>query len=121
MSLIRSLIGFIFAILLVGFALANRQDTTLIYSPLHEPLTVPLYLITLLFLALGFVLGAVLTWLNGAPNRKTRRQQRKKIKELEKELDHINNDPKSKPPAPAAEIFPALPARHTTATDLRDE
>lgn len=109
MDLIRNIIGFTIAIALIAFAVSNRQDTTLIYSPVHDALTVPLYLITLLFLGLGFVLGAFMVWVNGGSVRKSRRHQKKQIKALEKELEGIKSAPKQNTDAPAQELFPALP------------
>jgi len=110
MAFFRTIFGFVLAITLTGFAIANRQETTLIYSPVHEPLNVPLYLITLIFLALGFILGGMVVWMNNAPTRKVKRQQRKTIKSLEKELGSLqtksSNDLK-----PDSEFFPALPVK----------
>ncbi len=108
MAFFRTIFGFIIAVLLIGFAVSNRQGTTLVYSPIHDPLEVPLYLIALIFLASGFILGAVVVWMNSAGVRKVKRQQRKTIKALEKELGTLqtksSNDPK-----PDSEFFPALP------------
>ena len=110
MSLIKNIFGIIFAIALVAFAISNRQDTTLIYSPVHEAMTVPLYFITLIFLGAGFLLGAATVWLNSGHIRKTKRQQKRQIKALEKELENIKTTPKiEKTATPADELFPALP------------
>lgn len=108
MTLIRTIFGFILAIALVAFAVANRQTATLVYSPVHDTLDVPLYLIALLFMALGFILGSVTVWINSGKTRRIKRQQRKTIKELEKELEKIGSaDPKiTEPPS---DFFPALP------------
>lgn len=108
MGFIKTIFGFVLAAFLVAFAVSNRQDTTLIYSPVHDPLNVPLYLLALLFMATGFVLGGTVVWLNGSKTRRLKRQQRKTIKELEKELEKIETtDPKIV--QPASEFFPALP------------
>ncbi len=112
MAFFRTIFGFIIAILLIGFAIANRQETALIYSPIHEPLNVPLYLISLIFLAIGFILGGLIVWMNNAPTRKVKRQQRKTIKALEKELSTAQNKTESAD-TPASEFFPALPQQNT--------
>ena len=113
MAFFRTIFGFIIAVLLIGFAVSNRQATTLIYSPIHDPLEVPLYLIALIFLATGFILGGLIVWTNSAPTRKVKRQQRKTIKALEKELGTLqtksSNDRK-----PDSEFFPALPAKENS-------
>ncbi|MEM7651006.1 MAG: LapA family protein [Pseudomonadota bacterium] len=114
MSLIRAILGFIMALALTGFAVSNRQDTTLIYSPLHDPLEVPLYLIALLFMAAGFILGAMAVWFNGAKTRKLKRQQRKTIKTLEKELSEIKKTQLESEKQPPSEFFPALPEQQNS-------
>lgn len=111
MAFLRAIFGFIIAILLIGFAVANRQATTLVYSPVHEPLEIPLYLITLIFMAIGFILGGLAVWINSAPTRKVKRQQRKTIKELEKELETLQTKNDQTPAPPDSEFFPALPAQ----------
>ena len=110
MSLIRNIFGILIAAIVIAFAVSNRQDTTLIYSPVHEPLEVPLYLITLLFLAIGFMFGGFVVWLNSAPTRRVKRQQRKHIVELEKELQSAKSKPANND-APAQELFPAFPSK----------
>ena len=108
MNFIRTIFGFILAIALVAFAVSNRQNAELVYSPVHNTLDVPLYLIALLFMALGFVLGGFTVWINSGKTRRLKRQQRKTIRELEKELKKVENtDPKIA--APPSDFFPALP------------
>ena len=109
MGFIKNIFGILFAIALIAFAISNRQDTTLIYSPVHDAMTVPLYFITLLFLGAGFLLGAVTVWLNSGHIRKTKRQQKRQIKALEKELENVKSTPQKETTAPAQEFFPALP------------
>lgn len=110
MNFIRTIFGTILAIALVVFAVANRQQAELVYSPIHDPLQVPLYLITLIFMALGFSLGGFTVWMNAGKNRRLGRQQRKTIKELEKELKKIEEaDPKFH--EPPSDFFPALPQK----------
>ncbi|MCB1720971.1 MAG: LapA family protein [Alphaproteobacteria bacterium] len=109
MGFIRAIFGFIIAIALVAFAVSNRQNIALNYSPVHDPLEIPLYLLTLLFMALGFIFGALIMWLNTAPTRRRSRQQRKTIKALEKELANAQNKKTSPANVPPSELFPTLP------------
>lgn len=115
MSMIRNITGFLLAAALVAFALFNRGDVNVIYSPVNEPLILPLYLIVLGMFAFGFMIGGIVVWLNMAPERRTRRQQNKKIKALEKELKaaHDHHDPA--PAKPPSDFFPALPKRISSA------
>lgn len=109
MGLIRALTGSIVVIVTVGFAMMNRQDVSVDWSPFHEPLSLPLFAICLGIGALGFLLGALVMWLNGGHVRREKRRQRKEIKALEKELGTLREDDQDfKPEAPAAELFPKL-------------
>ena len=110
MSFLRAIFGFTIAIILTAFAVANRQDIILNYSPIHAPLELPLYLIALLFLVIGFIFGTVLMWLNSAPVHRLKRQQRKTIKALEKELSRLKTNSKDDTIVPSSELFPALPS-----------
>lgn len=114
MALIRSLIGLTIAAFAIGFAIANRQDVSVIYSPIHDPLTLPLYLIVLSLTAIGFILGGAFVWLSMGSLRQTKRQQKKLIKSLEKELKAVNENAET-PKTPSSEFFPALPAHSKTA------
>ena len=109
MGFIRAVFGFIIAIALTAFAIANRQSVPLTYSPLHDPLNVPLYFIALGFLAAGFILGAIIVWVSGGAARRTGRKQRKTIKALEKDLAKLEHKAMNTNAPPAAELFPALP------------
>ncbi len=97
-ALIRTINGLCFTILIIGFAIMNRQVVPVFYSPLNESLPLPLYLVTLGMLGLGFVLGGALVWFNMESLRQTRRFQKKTIKSLEKELQALKNPP----PPPSA-------------------
>ena len=108
MALLRTFLGFLIAIALTAFAVFNRQDISLIYSPIHDPLELPLYLLTLCFFAGGLLLGSLMTWFGGGKTRKKSRDQRREIKTLEKELDKEKKE-KDKTGLPQNEIFPALP------------
>lgn len=112
MSLIRTIFGFILAVLLTVFAILNRQKVEIVFSPVHESYEAPLYLIALCMLGLGFLIGALTVWLNGGSLRRLKRRQRKTIKALEREIETMK---KAETPdfqtSPPSEFFPALPPR----------
>jgi len=100
MTLVRTITGFCIALLFTAFAVMNRHNIDLFWSPLHPALPVPLYLLALGMLAAGFLLGGVIVWLNMSPLRREKRHQRKIIHALEKELETTR--PKILPPKPFA-------------------
>jgi uncharacterized integral membrane protein len=58
------LIGLL-ALLLIVFAVANRNTVTLTLWPLPIAIDAPLYLVVLLTLLVGFLLGELAAWMNG--------------------------------------------------------
>ena len=107
MNLLRWITGFTIALGVAAFAVLNRQEAALYWSPLHPPLELPLYITGLGFLSAGFLIGAFTVWFNSGRIRRQTRLQRKTIRHLEKELEGANqNRPvKDEPPA---DFFPAL-------------
>lgn len=87
MALLKWIFVLPFIAAAVAFAVANPQDISLTWSPLHESLNLPLYAITLVFMGAGFLLGTLVTWLSTANVRKERRQYKKENKKLEKEIN----------------------------------
>lgn len=98
MAFLRWILAVPITVAAVLFALAHRENVTLMWSPFHEGVEVRLYFVAFVFLAVGFLLGALIAWMGMHNVRQDRRQQRKLIKMLEKELDAANenkhrNDP----------------------------
>jgi uncharacterized integral membrane protein len=79
------LIGLI-ALILIVFAVANRDTITLTLWPLPIALDAPIYLVVLLTLLVGFLVGELAAWMNGARWRREARRRAKRIEELEREL-----------------------------------
>ncbi len=86
-----------FCIVLVLFALANRQMVTIGFDPLltHPPLMptfeVPLFIVVYFFLILGVVLGGVATWVSQGTQRKQKREWRNKAKHIQAEMDEAKS------------------------------
>jgi len=79
------LIGLL-ALILVIFAIDNRQVITLSLWPLPFELSTGLYLVVLLALLLGFLLGELVAWMNGRRWRREARLKARRVEELEREL-----------------------------------
>jgi uncharacterized integral membrane protein len=74
------------AILLIPFALSNREPVSLGFWPLPFLIDLPLYLLVALLLLIGFVIGAAITWIAGRRIRRELRRRRRRIEVLEREL-----------------------------------
>jgi len=109
-AFIRGIIGFVFTILIAGFAAMNRESISVIWNPVDDAfVTVPLYLVILLSLAFGFICGGFVVWVNGAKVRRERRKQRREIKMLEKEVARLKEDKHMPIDAASVDVLQALP------------
>lgn len=111
MAILRFIIGFTFTILIAGFAVMNRFDVNLMWSPLHDSVMVPFYFVLLGALIVGFVFGGCLVWMNGGHVRRIKRQQARDIKILEKEIERLKQDKYAQSVSPAADMFPAIASK----------
>jgi len=74
------------AVLLIPFALSNREPISLAFWPLPFLIDLPLYLLVLLLLLAGFVSGAAATWIAARRMRRELRRRRRRVETLEREL-----------------------------------
>jgi putative membrane protein len=74
------------AILLILFAVSNRQTVSVGLWPLPFLADIALYLLCFLGLAIGFIFGVSVAWLAGRRGRREVRNQRRRIEALEREL-----------------------------------
>jgi lipopolysaccharide assembly protein A len=95
------------AVILILFAISNREAVSLALWPFPFLVEAPLYLFFFLSLLAGGLLGASAAWLAGSDNRRELRRRRRRIDALERELSatqaQLADSPGSSPPA--------LPAR----------
>jgi putative membrane protein len=99
------------ALLLVLFAVSNRETVSLALWPLPFLLDLPLYLVFFISLLIGALVGAVATWLAGQHDRRELRRRRRRIGALERELEatqsQLENRPDPPPPALATSRQPS--------------
>ena len=86
MILIRWLITLPVVIVTVAFCVANPQNISVTWSPVHPVTDIPLYAIGLGAMALGFIWGLLLMALQAVQLRLQTRRQRKQIEKLESRL-----------------------------------
>ena len=107
LAFLRAAIFGIVALIVVVFALCNRNGVALTLNPLGDSVTVPLFLVGLGGLAIGFIAGALLLWTRTLALRFAARRQARRIASLERDLETAD----AVPPAPIASA-PALPSRN---------
>lgn len=84
------------SLVLIIFALANRQLTIVNFNPLVSPgdmtspgIGVPLFLVIFAFLLLGVVLGGIAAWFAAGRVRREKRQWQRESERLRRELDGL--------------------------------
>jgi uncharacterized integral membrane protein len=96
--MIRKLITLLFllplAVVLVTFAVANRQSVVVSFDPFNEAhpahtLTLPLYALSLVLLVAGVVLGGVAAWLRQGKWRRAARAAEGEARVLRAELARL--------------------------------
>jgi uncharacterized integral membrane protein len=75
------------AVVLILFAVSNRETVSVGLWPLPAFVELPLYLVVLGMLILGFILGELVAWIGGSRWRREARRSRRRIATLERELD----------------------------------
>jgi lipopolysaccharide assembly protein A len=94
------------AILLILFAISNRETVSLALWPLPFLVGVPLYLLFFLTLLIGILIGVSMAWIAGRRARRELRRRRRRIEALERELAATQSQLAERPEIPQA----ALPA-----------
>ena len=74
------------AVVVVLFAVSNRDAVAVTLWPLPVRLEAPLYLVVLLALVVGFLVGEFIAWINAGRARRLARERARRIAALEHEL-----------------------------------
>jgi uncharacterized integral membrane protein len=85
-------------VVLVVFAVVNRQAVTLDLWPLDMALRLPLFILILGSLFVGLLVGGTAAWLSGAAARRRARAAEHRAAECEREIARLRRKP---PPAAA--------------------
>ncbi len=102
------------ALLVILFALMNRQEVVLSLWPLPYEKPLPLFFLTLLSVVIGFFIGALATWLSGGTTRQKLRAANRALAESRDELailkrQHITKDTPAKDVAAGQKLPPHRP------------
>jgi uncharacterized integral membrane protein len=73
-------------LLLVLFAISNRESVSVTLWPLPTSLDPPLYLVVLVAMLIGFLVGEFVAWVVGRRWRQDARRKGRRIDALEREL-----------------------------------
>jgi uncharacterized integral membrane protein len=107
-KIVRALILIPLALILISFAVANRQTVTVSFDPFDraEPalsIEVPLYVLILALVIAGVIVGGIAAWLRQGRWRGRARLAESKARELRRENDQLKRRngvvPPGTPPA----------------------
>jgi len=87
MKLLWWLVLAVAALVLILFAVSNRESVSVGLWPLPALVDLPLYLIVLGTLVVGFLFGQLVAWIGGWRWRREARRSRERIAMLERELE----------------------------------
>ena len=79
-------IGVVLAIVVVSFALSNRQRVVLDLWPFELSLQLPLFLMVLISFLVGFLAGGCVAWISAGPGRRQAREARRAASRLERQV-----------------------------------
>jgi len=88
MNVLRWVSLAVVAVLLILFAVSNREVVSVGLWPLPVTVGLPLYIVVLGTLVIGFVAGQVVTWIAGWRWRREARRSRERIATLEAQIHH---------------------------------
>jgi uncharacterized integral membrane protein len=108
------------AIVIVAFAVANRQSVTVSFDPLSSTspayaATLPLFVLIFVLMIFGVLIGGAAVWIGQTRWRRTARKLDGEVRSLHQELDSIRrrfapgSSQTSADPAPYTAIPPPIP------------
>ncbi|WGF89985.1 lipopolysaccharide assembly protein LapA domain-containing protein [Marinivivus vitaminiproducens] len=83
LKFLRLVLALVVGVVLIVFAVANRQVIDIHFAPLPLTLDLPLYAVALIFLILGALIGGSAAWLNQLPRRFHARKEHRKLTAIE--------------------------------------
>jgi uncharacterized integral membrane protein len=100
------------AIIILGFAVANRQTVTVSFDPFDAThpayaASLPLFVLILILVIFGVILGGIVSWLRQARWHWAARRAENENRELRLELDLLKREMAGTPPARLAPPFQA--------------
>ncbi len=93
-KIVAALILVPLAVIIIGFAVANRQDVTISFDPFGPNLpaawqTQPLFVVLIAALILGVIVGGIAAWLRQTKWRRTARRLEREVANLRAEIDAL--------------------------------
>jgi uncharacterized integral membrane protein len=103
-------------VIMVGFAVANRQVVTLSFDPFSSTspayaVTLPLFIVVFALVIIGVIAGGTAVWFGQRRIRRARRWLDAEVAALQGDIEGLRRDMAAQPPPPARnerEVAPPL-------------
>jgi uncharacterized integral membrane protein len=89
-KLLRLIVGLVALLVIIGFAIANRDVVEVGLAPLPSKIELPVYGVFLLGLIIGVLVGGIGVWLGGHAYRRDARKLRSRTWALENQINVLN-------------------------------
>ncbi len=106
-KIVSALILVPLAIVLITFAVANRQIVIVSLDPFdqaHPAVALPLFALILALIIGGVVVGGIAAWLKQSKWRRAARRAEREARELRAEVDALRRGGAGEPPAPSLRV-----------------
>jgi uncharacterized integral membrane protein len=90
--IINSLIAIVLAVIIVLFAISNREAVVVEIWPFPLRIEAGLYAVILFAVLIGFIIGLLAAWMSGRRKRAELRAARKRMRDMEQSLARLNAD-----------------------------
>jgi uncharacterized integral membrane protein len=110
-NIVTTLIVVPLAVVIIAFAVANRQAVTVSFDPFSSTspayaATLPLFVLIFVMLILGVLIGGVVAWIGQTKWRRAARRLDADVRALHQELEAIRRRFAPEPPSAPAEVAP---------------
>jgi hypothetical protein len=92
MRIFSSVFGIVLLVLVLSFALSNKQPVVVSLWPLGESIDTQLYAVGLIPLAFGFTVGALWGWLGALPHKLSARRLNKELTSLKGRIGDLQKN-----------------------------
>jgi len=101
----------VLTLVLVSFALSNREPVVLGLFPLPYELSLPMFIPVLVACFLGLLAGGFTVWVSAGKHRRKAKESRKQADELARQVLELKAELAKRPPSPApkAALLPPSP------------
>jgi uncharacterized integral membrane protein len=116
-KIITAVIVIPLAVIIVAFAVANRESVTVSFDPFSKAspayaATLPLFILIFVLVILGVIVGGIAAWLRQSKWRRTARKLDADVRALHQEIDALRgrmameSPPAVRAPAPSYPVIP---------------